>query len=862
MAEFDFKVEQANTYVRIFGYNPHVKSAIHSYCHRNLTRWKKVPTDYVGGTKWEISQKFYYTSEDEKETRIVRGFYEGLLSYLERLKMFPEKGYPKSLPEIKSHKAVFDWKEFPYEPRDQDQEDYLNFILDKTNKLTVINGTTGFGKALRNDTNVLTPSGWRPISSLRVGDKVIGIDGKPTTVTGVYPQGKIAYNKMTFKDGRKAYCCNNHLWKVLDKGRIRPHYQVVSTEEIAGRLEASNKYGLYIPLAAPQEFPPQPALPIDPYLIGALLGDSGYVNNDQYIFSNTNQFVTEKIDKLVRRYNLRLEGTGKNEYIFKEEENNDIVNKRHLKSLLGDLGLTELPTNKRIPSIYLTASLQERITLLQGLMDSNGTAVGRKKPSYFTTSFQLAQDVQKLVWSLGGTAAITGPTKRWVYDGSIKTHQDAHVVNIKIKNIQDVFTDPIKKACMGKEYIGRHLKLKIKSIEPAGEAYCTCISVSHPEKLFIIDDNIVTHNTIVSIMAFVKLGERVVITNLPRHVSIWIDKFNVTLDLKPEDVMMISDFNLADAYQKLRSGEINPKVVFFNLSRVDVYLKRVKEDPKSLPSLDEFFDAIGAGVRLIDEAHENILSIYNSLLFGNMKHNIALSATLKGDDEFVNKIYNGTFPSYAFLKPPTYKKYIHLVNHVHRMNVEKYNIRTKGFGGYSHVLYEGGILKRKHVFERYYLMMRDAFITNYLDVKRDGQKALWFFATVAMCETFGQRLKKDYPDLDIVVYTGKTSKKKGMEMEYANHEVVITTPKSCGTGKDIEKLFIVFAGFVVSSSQMVIQMTGRLREVDKWWPGVSPIYVMFVCRDVYRQVEYAKKMRSVMHSRVKEFSVQHSCIWV
>lgn len=861
MAEFDFKVEQANTYVRIFDYNPHVKNAIHSYCHRNLTRWKKVPTDYVGGTKWEISQKFYYYGENEKEIRIVRGFYEGLLKYLRQLHIYPKTNIPVTLPEINPHKSTFNWKDIEFKPRNQDQEDYLDFILDDKNKLTVINGTTGFGKALRNDTNVLTPSGWRPISSLRMGDKVITPSGKIASVTGVYPQGKIAYNKVTFKDGRTALCCHNHLWKIFDKGRIRPHYQVMSTSEIIDRISTSNRYHLYIPLAAPQELPSS-KLPIDPYLIGALLGDSGYYVNGQYIFHNTNKYVIDVINNRLEKYGITLLHCRGNDYILSDVSTTGTHNISYLKYLLEELGLVALPTNKQIPPIYLRSAIKDRMQLLQGLMDSNGTALGRKKPSYFTTSLKLAKDVQKLVWSLGGIAEISGPTKRWVYDGSIKTHLDAHVVNIKIKDIQNVFTDPIKKACMGKAYLGRHLKLGIKSIEPAGVDYCTCIAIDSEEKLFVIDDYIVTHNTIVSIMAFVKIGERVVITNSRRHVSIWLDKFSATLDLKPEDVMMISDFNLVDAYEKLVNGEINPKVVFFNLSRIDVYIKRMKENPGSLPPLDEFFNAIGAGIRLIDEAHEEILSIYNSLLFGNMKRNVALSATLSGDNEFVNKIYNATFPPYAFLKPPTYKKYIHMVNYVHRMNVDKYGIRTKGFGGYSHVLYENGILRRRQVFERYYQMMKEAFVSQYLENKKEGQKALWFFATVAMCEAFYARLKKDYPDMDIVVFTGKVSKQKGKEMEYANHDVVISTPKSCGTGKDIEKLFIVFAGYVVSSSQLVIQMTGRLREVDKWWPGMSPIYVVFVCRDVVRQVEYAKKMRTVMHSRVKEFSVCYSNVWV
>ena len=368
--------------------------------------------------------------------------------------------------------------------------------------------------------------------------------------------------------------------------------------------------------------------------------------------------------------------------------------------------------------------------------------------------------------------------------------------------------------------------------------------------------------SLVSTMAFFELGYRVVITVLPRYVPVWTKTFKDFVDIKPGDIINVSDWDINDLYDKLKTGKINPKIIIFQLTRIDTYIKRMRELPGDIPHLDDFFEVLGGGMRLIDETHESIYSVYNSMLYGNFKKNVGLSATLQGDDEFINEVYRAVYPDTAYLKPPTYDKYIHVVAYMHRINMNKYRIRTKGFGGYSHMLYEKGILKNKVAFENYYQVCKQAFEEYYVSGYREGQKALWFFFLVDFCKAFEERLKKDYPEMDIFTFTGEISKKKGMEQEYNNHQVVITTPGSCATGKDIPYLFTVFACVSVSSSQKNDQMNGRLRPIDKWWPDLDPIFVYLVGLDEPKQVEYHKKRRQVLAKKTKKFSIVDSNLWV
>lgn len=367
--------------------------------------------------------------------------------------------------------------------------------------------------------------------------------------------------------------------------------------------------------------------------------------------------------------------------------------------------------------------------------------------------------------------------------------------------------------------------------------------------------------TVMAIITAVLLGERVILTALPRFNSIWIKAFNQFLKLRAGDVLDLGNFVLEDAVEKIKSGKYNPKIIILPLTKIDVQLKKMKENPDAM-HMDDVYRELKCGTRIIDEAHESIYSVYMTMMYGNFNKTIPLSATLMGDDDFVNKVYQSLFPPSAYLKPPVYDKYVHVIAYSHRLDQQKHRLRTEGFGGYSHVLYESGILRRRDIFEKYYKVCKTAFDTYYMDALRPGQKAMWFFATINFCNKFNERLLKDYKDLDTIVFTSEISKKKGMEMSYAEHQVVITTPGSCGTGKDLPKLYIVFACVAVSSTQRNDQMQGRTRPIDQWWPDLDPIFLYFVCPDIPKQMVYHRKRQQVLEKKTKKFSYIDSGIWV
>lgn len=357
--------------------------------------------------------------------------------------------------------------------------------------------------------------------------------------------------------------------------------------------------------------------------------------------------------------------------------------------------------------------------------------------------------------------------------------------------------------------------------------------------------------TFCALFASYLIGERVVITCLPRYVDIWVKAFGEFYNVCPQDIMVADSYGVPELHKAILDGR-DPKIIILPLTKIDMYLKKMKEDPET-PCLDQVFNDLGCGIRIIDEAHESIYSVYQSLMYGNHKKTMILSATLRGDDDFINGIYDQIFPPKSYLRPTEYTQYINVVSYQFRMDMWKYKINTKGFGGYSHVKFEQGVLKRAHLFEAYFKMLMEAYQTYYLDHYKEGMKSMWFFATTEMCDKFNERFLKEYPGEDSIVFTAAISKKQ--PTAYRDHKNVATTPGSCGTGKDIPQLFTVFSGVSVSSSQRNDQMVGRTRPVDKWWPGMNPYFVYFTCRDEPKQVEYDRKRRALFGRKAKKIDV-------
>ncbi len=365
----------------------------------------------------------------------------------------------------------------------------------------------GTGKSLGLNCKIRTPHGWTRMGDIKLNDKVLAPDGTTTYVTGVYPQGKLPMYKVTFDDGRFTECSDDHLWKITVKNwrpRGRTNWRVVPFKDIRLHQEIhgwDKDLRVYIPLVEPEQ-KVDVDLTLDPYLLGALLGD-GSISKRSTLFSTGDDFLVEEISKILSTKGLTLKHQNRYDYRVVKLDPNDKGKSCPLSHDLVKLGIRGTVSHtKYIPKLYMNASSSQKLALLQGLMDTDGT-VDRKTgtPSFCTTSEVLAKQIQELIRSLGGICKIATKTPTYTWKGETRTGRLAYILNIRFKDSSLLFRLPRKKALTPTNYQYKdQLKLRIRNIEYIGEKDAQCIAVAHPEHLFITDDYIVTHNTFTDLL--------------------------------------------------------------------------------------------------------------------------------------------------------------------------------------------------------------------------------------------------------------------------------------------------------------------------------------------------------------------------
>lgn len=380
-----------------------------------------------------------------------------------------------------------------------------------THRVALVHGPSGMGKALAIDEPILTPCGWRTIGSLLPGDAVTGKDGKPHTVLGVFPQGVRQVYRVEMTDGTSVECCAEHLWFTTTKNEhlrgkfargprpARKRHKLLeagsgSVKPLA-QIMASIDDGHEVPVVAPIEFQPITQLPIDPYLLGVILGDAS-LRMGSPVISNPEADIIQRVgerlppgDRLTFIDDLvtLIRGPGK-------DGPGKAVGST-TRAVMKQLGLDgKKSTEKHIPLAYLRASIEERTWLLRGLVDTDGHVVDNGCAIEYTTSSPaLAEDFQFLARSLGGVVSVTTRIPLYTHEGERRYGALSARISVRFDNGVVPFAST-KHRARWRERILR-VRKRIARVEPTRMAECVCIAVDAPDHLYVTRDFNVTHNS-------------------------------------------------------------------------------------------------------------------------------------------------------------------------------------------------------------------------------------------------------------------------------------------------------------------------------------------------------------------------------
>lgn len=373
--------------------------------------------------------------------------------------------------------------------------DNLNAFKSK-DPYVVLVGPADTGKAEWVENIIPTPNGYRRFGDLKIGDIIFSEKGLPTQINGIFPQGIKQSYKITFNDDTSINVCGEHLWltwtknqrdiyfnkKVFQKRGRTGNPKILTTLEIKNNINKD----FSIPVTKPVIYKKQKLL-IDPYVMGALIGD-GHIGLKITKISSSDEFIINKVkSKLLPNHSLVKNKSRKYDYTIKSDNyKNQYTRYFYHTALKSDI--------KYIPKEYLTSSIEDRIELLHGLIDTDGSVDKRDgQISYYTTSKQLSKDFRELIQSLGGICKISTKIPTYTYKGEKKKGKLLYIIYIVLP--PEIIPCSLPRKLEKYKPRQNSVLKKIKSVEEDGLKEMMCISVNNPTSLYLTKNYIVTHNT-------------------------------------------------------------------------------------------------------------------------------------------------------------------------------------------------------------------------------------------------------------------------------------------------------------------------------------------------------------------------------
>lgn len=720
---------------------------------------------------------------------------------------------------------------------------------------------TGGGKLQPLDSPIKIPGGWSTMGEMEVGTIVTAWDGTPTKVTGVFPQGLNVVYEVECADGRKTRAGPEHLWKVfIANGQPGKRWRILNTVQLKWYVEREQSR-TYIPLCVSEQID-DVDLVMDPYILGVILGDGSSSGSSLTVTKLDEDLFEELAARMPSGMVIKVRDH-KTRAFVKGEDNTTGVNT--LVRQLETLGLRgKRAWEKVIPDVYLNASHTQRLELLNGLLDTDGYVSAMDQPdsqrksgsvSYSTTSYRLARGVQYLVRSIGGIAKITPKQKYFTYKGEKKEGRPAWQVNIRHPTPSILFKIARKKSrCADDGQYSEGLKLRVVSVEPVSAVETQCISIEHPDRLYITDDFIVTHNTFSALKACKNRAQRFSIMLAPKYFGLWTTALEDTLEGFTVDsgryITVSGSKELKKVMEQAVDGLLTAEVIIISNTTYRNYIETYEKFGEAITDYgyavppQRFHELLGIGTQINDEFHEDLGLTFRIDVFTNVSKQIYLSATPYSGDEFVTKMVDVMLPEETHCTIPEPPKYINVLELQYHDDVQKADYLTPHKGSYNHARYETQMLKKKKRLNRYFdnvvKVVDKAFVSTY----QPGQKMLILCATVDFIQHLTNYLRLKFPDVKIGHYVS------GVPYEtIAEQDITVSTIKSAGTGVDIRNLRETLLLQAVNSRKDNIQVLGRTRPL-KDYPEVTPRLIFFTCLAIPQHIKYARNKKEVFFGRI------------
>lgn len=393
--------------------------------------------------------------------------------------------------------------------------------------------------------------------------------------------------------------------------------------------------------------------------------------------------------------------------------------------------------------------------------------------------------------------------------------------------------------------------LKIEEIYDSGPAECICISVASADELFVTSNYIVTHNTVTICGTIAENAERAVIAVLPKYHEKWVGTkdtegdLEANLDIKKSQIMPVEKVSQLKGLIHLckeQGSKKLPPLIAITLTCIDAFITDYESDPDGCVqdygcAPWELMGLLKAGVVGVDEAHEHIYKVFKLAMYLHGPKFIALSGTMRTEDAFQEKVQNIIFPKIKRYEEVKMEKYIDVEfigYHFARDLLHKVRYQAFGRNDYSHAVLEKSILRYPRLLAGYIKIVTGILDWDFMKVRKEGEKAIIYVATVDMADKFVNALTIRYPTLKIARYCAAQGDKYA---DLITSDITVSTIQSSGTAVDIPNLICNICTTMVNSSKSNIQVLGRLRKLPD--NRKVTLYMPF-CKDIKKHFKYTQ----------------------
>lgn len=386
-----------------------------------------------------------------------------LTVFMKYARFLSEKGRRETWSEMVTRNKEMHQRKYPH-LHDEIEQAY-KFVYDKKVLPSM--------RALSNDTAIMTKEGWKTVGKIKIGDILYDSKGKETKVLETYKFEDIDLFNIVFSDGSNLVACEEHQWIVstLDDLKYKKEPRVVTTGYIKEHIKQGDRHNISIKNPLPIEREEQD-LHIDPYVLGLWLGD-GYSSGYQFSTSlEDSKFMSESYEKCG--------------YSAKQSVSSNIWT-WSCRGLKKDLDKYNLSNNKHIPKVYLFGSIEQRLSLVQGLMDSDGCVEDSGRCHFTNGNRRIIDGFLELLSSLGIKYIISNRPPR------SPKHQA--LTEVSFFTGLPVCRLPRKKEKLRNFKSQRTDSRKVFSVEKIGKGSATCFLVDSEDHSFLAGRHMIpTHN--------------------------------------------------------------------------------------------------------------------------------------------------------------------------------------------------------------------------------------------------------------------------------------------------------------------------------------------------------------------------------